>query len=603
MTAHGEASRTQSPHGKSTAATRSSAVDHILFLAFLLLIAVPLRYLLRSLDDNTLVSWQWIVTADVMFFVLLGTAGAAAAAAWLARVDVPARWHEPLLLALSFCAVVPLWSEPEVIIDASRYFVQAKHLGQYGPSVFLREWGGAIPAWTDLPAIPFAYGLIFRSAGESRVLIQLFTTLLFCCTAVLTCRLGRKLWDEQTGLLSGLLFLGSPYVLLQVPLMLVDIPLMFLFMLSCVLYCEALQKGGPARIVGAASAMSLAVLSKYSALPMLLILPVISFVSVRSGERRALGRTVAVLGTAGVLSACAFLAFQDIIVRQLALLRSFQVPALGRWNESVVSTALFQIHPFLSMLAIFGAVNAFRTRDIRFLVPFWLVVFAAGLQVGRIRYLVPLFPLLAVMAAYGLAALFRDRRTQLFTAYGAVGATLVLVLIACLPFLNRTTMANLRDAARYVDTLPGTGIAVCVLPQLRSSGNTEMAIPLLDLYSRKNITYLRSAAGRPSPERMEMSPLRFTWETPLPSFYDMREEGTYAAPLVVISGEPGTTFFPGLATALPPAPVIRTFALDTGTFRYRTAVAVAQKGGLSGTAQQSLSPVPFRTMGAAVTPE
>ena len=35
--------------------------------------------------------------------------------------------------------------EPEAVIDASRYFVQAKYLELFGPSAFFRDWGGALP--------------------------------------------------------------------------------------------------------------------------------------------------------------------------------------------------------------------------------------------------------------------------------------------------------------------------------------------------------------------------------------------------------------------------------------------------------------------------
>ena len=71
-------------------------------------------------------------------------------------------------LILSFAAVLPFWKEPELIVDASRYFAQAKHLEMYGLFPFLEEWGrtGAAPQclvarrWCDFPA---RYGTVSRS--------------------------------------------------------------------------------------------------------------------------------------------------------------------------------------------------------------------------------------------------------------------------------------------------------------------------------------------------------------------------------------------------------------------------------------------------------
>jgi hypothetical protein len=131
----------------------------------------------------------------------------------LSGIEPDPRLHTTILFLCSVFAVLPLWNEPEVIIDASRYFSQAKHLELHGSWAFLREWGGAIGVWTDLPAVPFAYGVAFRYLGESRAVIQGITTLLFGLAVVSTYRIGRTLMNAETGLLAGLLLLGFPYLL------------------------------------------------------------------------------------------------------------------------------------------------------------------------------------------------------------------------------------------------------------------------------------------------------------------------------------------------------------------------------------------------------
>ena len=103
------------------------------------------------------------------------------------------------LLLFPLAVVLPLWSEPEMMIDSSRYFIQAKHVTEYGMVHFIREWGRGIDAWTDMPLIPFLYGILFRLFGETRWIIQLFNTLLFVSTIFLTYRIGRELWNRCSG--------------------------------------------------------------------------------------------------------------------------------------------------------------------------------------------------------------------------------------------------------------------------------------------------------------------------------------------------------------------------------------------------------------------
>ena len=219
----------------------------MLLILFAALITFPLQYAGRVLDNNTLTRWQWIFSNESPVTLFLLLVPAVAFAQVLSRFEPDARREPLLLFALAFVAALPAWREPEVIIDASRYFVQAKYLAQNGISGFARGWGGAVTAWTDLPLAPFLYGLLFRGLGEQRIVIQLFTTILFALASVHLYHIGRRLWDRETGFLAGLLLLAMPYLLTQVPLMLVDVPALFLVTLSVHAYLEALERGGAVR--------------------------------------------------------------------------------------------------------------------------------------------------------------------------------------------------------------------------------------------------------------------------------------------------------------------------------------------------------------------
>jgi len=171
----------------------------------------PALLSLRSHDDNTLVSWRWVYEGRGLFgLYALHLAGVALAFA-LARRTAPRRAGAPLLFATAFLAAAGTWGTPEAIVDAGRYFTQAKHLAREGAGSFFRAWGRDLQAWTDLPGIPFLDGLLFRAFGEGRRVIQVFTALLLALTAVVTAGVGRMLWDRETGTTAGWLLLASPF--------------------------------------------------------------------------------------------------------------------------------------------------------------------------------------------------------------------------------------------------------------------------------------------------------------------------------------------------------------------------------------------------------
>ncbi|KKM84524.1 hypothetical protein LCGC14_1298230, partial [marine sediment metagenome] len=98
------------------------------------------------------------------------------------------------------------------------------------------------------------------------------------------------------------------------------------------------------------------------------------------------------------------LAYHEVVSAQMELLISYQRPGLRRWGESFISTFFFQTHPFVTIFAIVSAFVAFRRKDIRWLVTAWLVLLVLVMRIERSRYMVPLFPMLAITAAYGLNA-------------------------------------------------------------------------------------------------------------------------------------------------------------------------------------------------------
>lgn len=545
--------------------------ESILIIAFFTLLSFPVLYLCRFLDNNTLTSWQWVfagASVPRLMALLLGALAGAYLVA--AKVDL-LRHHRPTLILLSILAVAPLWSEPELLIDSGRYFLQAKYLAVHGLPRFLREWGGEITAWTDLPLIPALYGLLFKCFGEARSVIQACNTVLFTLTVLLTSEIGRALWNRETGFYAGLLLLGMPYLLTQVVLMLVDIPAMFFLTLSLYVFIRALREGGRWLPV-APGTILLAMAAKYSIWPMLLVLPLTAAVLQGENRRRQLARAGTIFLAAallvGVLIGINFPLFRD----QLEILFIYQRPALGLWREGFFSTFFFQTQPFISLLALWGCYRAARSGDRHFLIAAFFALMVFGLQLQRIRYLLPLLPLLTLMASCGLQAV-KGEQVRRFTGLAIVSSSLVILLAGYLPFFKTTSMMNIMAAGRFLNELPGQEIEVYVLPQKTSGGNTALAIPQLDLFTSKRIVSRQIWQDLDVAPPARFAPLLFSWKIARPSFYGpgARQDGK---PLVVISGGDNAQQKTHELSFLNSAPQSTKFVRQSGVFRFRTMIEV-----------------------------
>jgi hypothetical protein len=320
--------------------------SHTPLVAILTFTVFILLFIFRSIDDNRLTSWRWVfenVNAGNVYMLLL----AGIFIAWmLSRLPRPG---PRALFVMSFVAGAIFWREPEVIVDASRYFTQAKHLEMYGIGYFIKEWGGEIHAWTDMPLVPMLYGLIFRYIGESRIFIQIFTTLLFSLTVVLVSLTGRDLWDEEVGSSAGMLMLGMPYLYTQVPLMLVDVPSMFFLVLSLFTLNRALDRGGVMIVLSSLSIVC-CIFSKYSMWLMLSVLAVLFLLRLKEGPAgKVLWRGIPVILLAGCISGILMLMRYEVISEQMRFLVDYQRPGLKRWTESFISTFFYQVHPFVTL--------------------------------------------------------------------------------------------------------------------------------------------------------------------------------------------------------------------------------------------------------------
>jgi len=555
---------------------KENNLDQQVFI-FILCVATPfVLYLNRHLDDNRLTSWKWafdLINPGRLGAVLL----LVLVVAWLASLITFYEKRKGLVLfAASFVMAAFFWTEPEVIVDSSRYFTQAKHLHVYGVGYFAEEWGREIFSWTDLPLVSFLYGLVFKFLGEQRIFIQALNTLFFSLTVVLTYKLGKTLWDEDTGFLGGLLLLGFPYLYTQVPLMLADVPTMFFFTLAVVTTVNALKIGGKGRIFLAACALFLVFYVKYSTWMLLTLIPVIYVYFMGKNPRQTIKRGLALALLALLFIGAFFFLYKDIGESQISFLLEYQKPGLKSWGESYLSTFLFQIHPFITAAALFALITAARKVDFRFLIVSFLLLLFLFMQVKRIRYTVPVFPMLALMAAYGLGEMQnKNLRKQL--VFSVVGTSYVVAYLGFLPFLQNLGVGNLQAAGNYLDAIPGTNIEVISIAGENAVVNPATAVPILDIYTEKKLVYDYEPPEPEVLERVKAAPLRFTWEFPMPRYYSFKSGTREMDGLVIISDDPKRDVTQDNKNKISLYPYQKTFKQSSRIFQHQTFVTVYHK--------------------------
>jgi hypothetical protein len=537
---------------------RLTRTEWLLLVLFLTLLVFPLQYISRSLDMSTLTSWRWVFADKGPAGVFLLLLPALLLAVPLSSSDLPEKHPAVLLFILSVLSCLPFINSPEYLLDTARYFLQAKYLKMHEISEFFQEWGGEITAWTDLPLVPLIYGGLFKLFGESKSVITFFNLLLFGLVPIITYLTGRLLWDRTTGFLAGVLIMASPYLLTQVPLMLVDIHVMFFLLLAVCSFLYALERGGFLFTFGAAIAINLALFCKYSTWPMLGVLGIIALIRLDIKPRTVMKRSLAVAFLTGLLLGTIFM---------------WKGALIKNWQEGYIAVFFFQAHPYILLAALFGCCRAAINRDRKIFIIVWFTVLVFFLELKRVRYLLPLLPFLSLTAAYGLQAI-THAQVRRYIAYCAVLSSLVIGIWVYRPFLAMTSMSNLQHAGKFLDTLNSEAVEVYCLPQVRSLGNTSVAVPILDLYTDKIIYQNQTWNSEEGYRKVQNASLRFTWELAQPDYYRDIKYADLQLPVVVISSEPISSMPAQLKKKYPSSRVIRKFTNSSRVFRYQTFVTV-----------------------------
>lgn len=125
-----------------------------------------------------------------------------------------------------------------------------------------------------------------------------------------------------------------------------------------------------------------------------------------------------------------------------------------------------------------------------------------------------------------------------------------------------------------MNTLKADAVEVYCLPQVHSLGNTSVAVPILDLYTDKEIYQNQTWNSEEGYRRAQNGSLRFTWELTQPAYYRDKKYADLQLPVVVISSEPISGMPEQLVKKYPASRMIRKFTNSSRVFRYQTFVTV-----------------------------
>ena len=200
---------------------------------------------------------------------------------------------------------------------------------------------------------------------------------------------------------------------------------------------------------------------------------------------------------------------------------------------------------------------------------------AMFLQIKRIRYTIPIFPLIALMAAYGLGEM-QDRRLLKQVVISVVVTSAVVAYMGFLPFLQTLGVANLQAAGNYLNSLPGVNAEIVSLADRDAVVNPALSVPMLDIYTSKRLVYENVPVSPEILEKKKAAPLRFTWEFPLPEYYFKKEHQETDA-LVIISGDRQQALPQDVENIALLYPKRKYFQQSSNIFKHQTFVTVYHK--------------------------
>jgi hypothetical protein len=179
----------------------------------------------------------------------------------------------------------------------------------------------------------------------------------------------------------------------------------------------------------------------------------------------------------------------------------------------------------------------------------------------------------ALMAGYALREV-TDGRIRRFIVSCAVISSLVTAIYGYLPLLKRMSAVNLLEAGEHLDGMDVDAVEVYTVPQPQSVVNPAVVVPILDLFTEKQIIFGASRLAPPAPGLIATSPLRFTWEYATPAYYSPRADSPRTAAVAVIIARSNQPLPNSIAVRIAGLRPSGEFTVSDDIFRFKTLIRV-----------------------------
>ncbi|MEM2956393.1 MAG: glycosyltransferase family 39 protein [Candidatus Pacearchaeota archaeon] len=387
------------------------------------------------------------------------------------------------IFLFSFILTILFWNSPQINPDSLRYLTFAKDFSTYGSN--------KIGISTDAPLIPFIYFILFKLLGkESIIAINIFTSLIYSFTAILIFLLSRKLFDEEIGFYSSLIFLGFNGILVQTGMILVDIPLVFFVALTIYTGINAFEKNKFSLFLLTFLFAVAAILTKISAL--LFFTPLLVLLLFRIENKRIL---LLIIGILSILICIIIFNIKSIIEigRNALILKPFDfLIAL-----SGLPALIFQFGPSF-LLIFYGFLFLNKKERVFFyswlllpLIPLFLIAHEGAI----FRYYMGAAPATAIISGLVISKLSKIKKNFALYVVLLILLSGLVISFGLISAIKDCGEVNLARAANYlnknenVHTITVYANSSYFKDWDNKTVNPEPYVMLFDLYCDKDIVY------------------------------------------------------------------------------------------------------------------
>jgi hypothetical protein len=184
--------------------------------------------------------------------------------------------------------------------------------------------------------------------------------------------------------------------------------------------------------------------------------------------------------------------------------------------------------------------------------------------------------MLALMAAYAMETI-QSKALKKHLVFSIVGASFVVAFIGFLPLLKSLGVQNLQKSGKYLNTLSAVDFEVVSFAGEDAVVNPDLGVPALDIYTHKRLFYEKQQISPQVMERTKTSPLRFTWEYPMPEYYSRPPKDKIFDGLVMISDDPNQPMPESIKKKILQYPAHKIFQQSSNIFQHQTYITVYHK--------------------------